>query len=135
MYALPAPVPRPIRGHDSPVFDVAQWCAPIPELAEDVAMSESTSSEMEVEREVETSPLRTPADTYTNTDAFNPHMWAAQAPLFPPLVTPAPTIKVESPEKAKGMRYPSATLMPPSSCLDPAWNGRRHSIAVSGMRY
>ncbi|CAE6476819.1 unnamed protein product [Rhizoctonia solani] len=127
-----------MRAHESPVFSVAQWCAPIPELAED------STSEMEVEHEVKTTPPRTPCDSTSGSDpdAFNPSMWAAQASLFPPstavlpqmsLATPAPTVKVESPEKK--MRYPSATLVPPSSCLDPAWNGRRHSIAVTGTRY
>ncbi|KAL5638416.1 hypothetical protein ACGC1H_005187 [Rhizoctonia solani] len=122
-----------VRAHGSPVFNVAQWCTPIPELSED------STSEMEVEREVETIPPRTPGDSFMSSDpdAFNPSMWAAQAQttLFPQtsLVTPAPTVRVESPEKK--MRYPSATLVPPSSCLDPAWNGRRHSIAVSGTRY
>ncbi|CAE6448197.1 unnamed protein product [Rhizoctonia solani] len=136
LYITPASMP--IRAHESPVFSVAQWCAPIPELAED------STNEMEVEHEAEATPPRTPGDSVTSSDpdAFNPSMWAAQASLFPPvttvppqmsLATPAPTVKVESPEKK--MRYPSATLVPPSSCLDPAWNGRRHSIAVTGTRY
>ncbi|KAF8756623.1 hypothetical protein RHS01_04373 [Rhizoctonia solani] len=131
-YPAPTPSPTPTPGV------VAQWCAPIPELAED------STSEMEVEHEVKTTPPRTPCDSTSGSDpdAFNPSMWAAQASLFPPstavlpqmsLATPAPTVKVESPEKK--MRYPSATLVPPSSCLDPAWNGRRHSIAVTGTRY
>jgi hypothetical protein len=140
----PPPLPytvsasMPIRAHESPVFSAAQWCAPIPELAED-------SSEMEIEHEAETTPPRTPPGysiTNSDPDAFNPNMWAAQASLFSPampappqmsLATPAPTVKVESPDKK--MRYPSATLVPPSSCLDPAWNGRRHSIAVTGTRH
>ncbi|CAE6540021.1 unnamed protein product [Rhizoctonia solani] len=133
--AYTTPVSQFVRAHGSPVFSVAQWCTPIPELSED------STSEMEVEREVETTPPRTPGDSFMSNDpdAFNPSMWAAQAQaqatLFPQtsLATPAPTLRVESPEK--NMRYPSATLVPPSSCLDPAWNGRRHSIAVSGTRY
>ncbi|CAE7182925.1 unnamed protein product [Rhizoctonia solani] len=135
---LPPPLPytasvsQSVRAHGSPVFSVTQWCTPIPELSED------STSEMEVEREVEAISPRTPhAVTSGDPDAFNPSMWAAQAQptLFPQtsLVTPAPTVRVGSPEKP--MRYPSATLVPPSSCLDPAWNGRRHSIAVSGTRY
>ncbi|CAE6474347.1 unnamed protein product [Rhizoctonia solani] len=126
------PVSHFVRAHSSPVFSAAQWCTPIPELSED------SSSEMEVEREVEPTP-RTPGDSVmrSDPDAFNPSMWAAQAQatLFPQttLATPAPTVRVGSPEKK--MRYPSATLVPPSSCLDPAWNGRRHSIAVTGTRY
>ncbi|KAJ1306140.1 hypothetical protein OPQ81_010851 [Rhizoctonia solani] len=135
------PVSQLVRAHDSPVFSVAQWCAPIPELSED------STSEMEIEHELEATPPRTPHDSVLNRtssdlDAFNPSMWAAQATLFPPsravippqtsLATPAPTVRASSPEK---MHYPSATLMPPSSSLDPAWDGRRHSIAVSGTRY
>ncbi|KAH7334841.1 hypothetical protein B0J17DRAFT_671768 [Rhizoctonia solani] len=129
--AYTIPVSHSMQAHNSPVFSVAQWCTPIPELSED------STSEMEVERQVETTPPRTPRDSVRSNDpdAFNVSMWAAQPTLFPQtsLATPAQTVRVESPEKK--MRYPSATLVPPSSCLDPAWNGRRHSIAVSGTRY
>lgn len=120
-YTLPAPAPRPIRGHDSPVLDVAQWCAPISELAEDAAMSESTSSEMEVEREVETTPPThwpTPAPTRTH----SAHMWATQACRH--LAShPKPTSSPQRQPSRSNLPKSSmahAALIPPSSCLDPA---------------
>lgn len=125
------PIPRVAQPDDSPAFDVTQWCAPIPELAED----SSAGADMDI------SPPHTPADSLmaaptcdsrTHADTFDPRMWAAQVQVDPStsLVTPAPTVRIgESPEKK--LRYPSATLMP---SLDPAWSGRRHSIAVSATR-
>ncbi|KAF8608314.1 hypothetical protein BDV93DRAFT_552154 [Ceratobasidium sp. AG-I] len=124
------PIPRVVQPSDSPAFDVTQWCAPIPELAED----STTGADMDI------SPPHTPADAFMAApscgsrpaDTFDPRMWAAQVQVDPTssLVTPAPTVRIgECPEKK--LRYPSATLMP---SLDPAWNGRRHSIAVTSTR-
>lgn len=124
------PIPRVTQPSDSPVFDVTQWCTPIPELAED----STAGADMDI------SPPHTPADAFMSVpncdsrpaDTFDPRMWAAQVQVDPSssLVTPAPTVRIGESSETK-LRYPSATLMP---SLDPAWNGRRHSIAVSATR-
>ncbi|KAB5593477.1 hypothetical protein CTheo_3111 [Ceratobasidium theobromae] len=93
----PVYVPPPLRSTratNSPVFNVAQWCAPIPELAEEGSTISASASEMEVEREMETTLPQTPSTPLEanasgggmnmDVDAFDPRMWAAQAVLFPP---------------------------------------------------
>ncbi|KAG9094823.1 hypothetical protein FRC06_010448 [Ceratobasidium sp. 370] len=104
-YHLPPPplytIPRIVQPDESPVFDVAQWCAPTRE-------SRHESVDMDV------SPTSTPPTT----DAFNPLVWASQGAL----ITPAPTVQIGT----SCVRYPRATLMPPAA-LDPVFHGRRHS--------
>ncbi|KAG8687536.1 hypothetical protein FRC09_013439 [Ceratobasidium sp. 395] len=101
-------IPRIVQPDESPVFDVAQWCAPV------AAPTTEPRRDTSVSMEVDVSPLSTPPDA----DTFNPLVWASQgAPI-----TPAPTIQVGS----TCVQYPRATLMPPA-VLDPIFQGRRHS--------
>ncbi|KAG8716890.1 hypothetical protein FRC08_008594 [Ceratobasidium sp. 394] len=109
-YRLPPPplyttIPRIVQPDESPVFDVAQWCAPTRERK---PRFESM--------DVDVSPTSTPPPTAT--DAFNPLVWASQGAL----ITPAPTVQIGT----SRVCYPHATLMPPAA-LDPIFQGRRHS--------